>query len=424
MRSISIEIKMIVSVIFFTFFLVGLERYQLSENIVEQFVESKKSKNKLLIETIAPIIGLNLSLGLDGATTEYLDTIVKQNSDLIHLSLINAEGTTIYHFSSPGQKLNDDLTDIHFCSQPIADPITEETLGTLALHFDDHEYQQILLKNKETTAKIFAVTVVLLILFTFLIKREFKFLKELSEKVLVYDPKLNNFPLAPSDRSDEVGVIHNAIIAMVRKIHSHAMLLDEINQSLEEKISDRTKELKEANKRLEELSSTDPLTQLANRRHFEKHIHDIWQLAKRKRVPVSIIMCDIDHFKKINDTHGHLVGDIVLKETALILQNSLKRSSDFVARYGGEEFIIALYDTDINGAEELCISVQNNLINIDGFHCQEAKTSSVTLSFGIASMIPDDNNRYEDLVHIADTALYQAKENGRNRIVIAHPPLS
>ncbi len=418
MRSLSIEIKMIIGVVFFTLLIVGLERYQLSGNIIEQFVESKKSKNKLLIDTISPIIALNLSLGLNDANKEYLDQIVKQNSDLISCELIDAEGRKIYTYSKTSKKeLQKEKNIIHFCSRSIIDPITGEKFGMVTLHFDDHEYQLMLDKNKETTLKIFAITLVILIIFIFLIKREFKFLKELSENVLVYDPKLNNFTLTRTDRSDEVGIIHNAIISMVSKINSYAKLLDDINQSLEEKISERTKELEEVNKQLKELSITDPLTQLFNRRHFEHHLQDIWNLAMRKQVDISIVMCDIDNFKYVNDTYGHLVGDIVLKEVAQILKNSLKRSADFIARYGGEEFILVLYDTKLNAAEELCIAIQNKLKSVNGFEYNGVRTKPISLSFGISSIIPDEKNQYENLIKLADSALYQAKENGRDRIV-------
>lgn len=419
MRNISIEIKMIISVIFFTLLIVGLERYQLSENIVEQFVESKKSKNKLLIDTISPIIALNLSLGLEDANKEYLDQIVKQNSDLESFELIDPQGNKIYSYmKNPIKEHQKDPNSIHFCSQSIVDPLTGEKFGMAQLYFDDHEYQTMLDKNKETTFKMFGITFLILMIFLFLIKREFKFLKELSENVLVYDPKLNNFTLKASDRTDEVGIIHNAIISMVTKINSHAKLLDDINQSLEEKISKRTQELEEANQRLIELSVTDPLTKIANRRHFENHLQEIWKLAKRNHVDISIIMCDIDHFKEVNDKYGHIMGDAVLKKIAQILKHSLKRASDFIARYGGEEFIIVLYDTKTSGAEELCVTIQNNLKSCDGFETDGGKIAPVTMSFGISSMIPDEENHYEHLINSADTALYQAKENGRNCIVV------
>jgi diguanylate cyclase (GGDEF)-like protein len=272
-------------------------------------------------------------------------------------------------------------------------------------------------KNKEITMKIFAISFVMLIIFLLFVKREFKFLKKLSEHVLQYDPQINNFTLQKSDRTDEVGVIHNAIISMVAKINGYATLLDDLNQSLAIKVEERTQELQDANLQLKELSLTDSLTHLSNRRSLAIHLQDIWELAKRNHNAVSIIMCDIDHFKQVNDKYGHIIGDSVLKDIANILKNSLKRKSDFLARYGGEEFMIVLYETDIHAAEELCSTIQKNLQDVDKFEYKDIKLNSVTMSFGFSSTIPDETSEYNDLIKIADIALYQAKQNGRNCFV-------
>ncbi|MDD2950229.1 MAG: GGDEF domain-containing protein [Sulfuricurvum sp.] len=418
MRGISIELKMIIGAILFAMFLVGYERFQFSENIVQQFLESKKSKNKLLIDTISPVIGLNISLGLNDANTEYLNQIVKQNSDLLNFDLIDSNGFTIFHFEknplSESQKIVD---GIRYASQIIKDPVTGESVGTVHLYFDDHEYQAMMQKNREITLKIFGISFVMLMIFILFVKKEFKFLKKLSEHVLQYDPQINNFTLQKSDRTDEVGVIHNAIISMVDKINGYATLLDDLNHSLAIKVEERTQELQEANLQLKELSLTDSLTHLSNRRSLAIHLQEIWELAKRHRSIVSIIMCDIDHFKQVNDKYGHIVGDTVLKDIANILQVSLKRKSDFLARYGGEEFMIVLYEVDIHAAEELCISIQKNLKNIGKFEYKEVKLNPITMSFGISSTVPDEASEYNDLIKLADTALYQAKKSGRNRFI-------
>ncbi|MFA6187883.1 MAG: GGDEF domain-containing protein [Sulfuricurvum sp.] len=418
MRNISIEIKIIISIIFFTLFLVGWERYQVSNNITEQFIASKQAKNALLLNTIAPILGINLSLGLNNANKEYLDQIVNQNSDIEGLTLRDANGHDLYHYlKDPKKKIAKDCCTIDSSFKVITDPITGERLATAHAHFDDHEYQLMLKDNKKTNLQILAVTVILLFLYLMLIRREFRSLKELTRNVLKYDPKLNNFTLSTSTKTDEVGIIHNAIIAMVSRIHSHSELLNTLNQSLETKINIRTQELEDANRQLKALTLTDPLTQLSNRRAFEIHFRDISQLAKRNSVNVSIVMCDIDHFKDINDTYGHTAGDEILKELAIIMQNSLKRDSDFIARYGGEEFIIVLYDTKVNEAREVCIAIQNNMKRLNGFESQWGRIDSVTMSFGIASMVPNEENNYENLIISADIALYRAKEEGRNCIV-------
>lgn len=418
MRSMSIEFKMIIGLILFAVFLVGFERFQFSDNIVQQFVESKKSKNKLLMDTISPIIGLNISLGLNNANTEYLNQIIKQNGDLLNFDLIDSTGKRIFHYEKfPLKETQKTIDGVRYASQSIKDPVTAETVATVYLYFDDHEYQAMMEKNKDISIKIFGISFVVLMIFVVFIKREFKFLKRLSEEVLQYDPQINNFNLQKSDRTDEVGVIHKAIISMVAKINSYATLLDDLNQSLAIKVEERTQELQDANLQLKELSLTDSLTHLSNRRSLAIHLEDIWEIAKRNQTVISIIMCDIDFFKQVNDKYGHIIGDYILKDIAEILKNSLKRKSDFIARYGGEEFMIVLYDTDIPIAEELCLSIQKYLKNIDKFVYKDIYVNSVTMSFGISSIIPNEASEYNDLIKIADAALYQAKQNGRNRFV-------
>lgn len=192
-----------------------------------------------------------------------------------------------------------------------------------------------------------------------------------------------------------------------------------VYNNLEKAVSLRTKELESANKKLEKLSTIDPLTKISNRRHFEKHMETIWKLSMRNQTTTSIIMCDIDYFKKINDTHGHIIGDYVLKNIATIIQNSLKRTTDLAARYGGEEFVIALYDTDIEGAKSVCQSIAESLKEDEqNFIIEGVKIEPFTISFGISTLIPEEQDNHQQLIKSADEALYRAKRNGRNRICI------
>lgn len=251
MRSISFELKIILSFVFFTIFIVALERYQLSENIVEHFIESEKSKNNLLINTMSPIIALNISLGLQSSNKEYLDQIVEQNSDLEFIEMKDSHNKVIYSYT----KKSEDLlikgkNNVNFQSKGIFDSISGEKLGHMDLNFSNDKYEDVLAKNKETTIKIFFITFILLGIFIFFIKNEFKYLNELSENVYAYDPKKNNFTLTPSKRLDEVGIIHNAIVSMVSRIHSHSKLLDDTNILLEIKVKERTKKLDENNQLL------------------------------------------------------------------------------------------------------------------------------------------------------------------------------
>lgn len=172
--------------------------------------------------------------------------------------------------------------------------------------------------------------------------------------------------------------------------------------------------LMEANKRLEELSNRDGLTNLYNRRYMDNVLEMEFLRSKRYRMPLSCLMIDIDHFKNINDTHGHGFGDKVLVHLSNILID-MSRSCDVVARYGGEEFIIMLPNTDTKGAadfaERLRIAVSNQ-----GIECKE-KSASVNLNISIG--VSSDTKRVEnfrEMVNYADRALYEAKRLGRNRV--------
>jgi len=184
------------------------------------------------------------------------------------------------------------------------------------------------------------------------------------------------------------------------------------------KIKHLQDDLKRSNELLLELSNTDHLTGLFNRRFLMESLDKEFQRARRKDGQVALLLLDIDHFKRVNDTHGHLQGDVVLQKVALHIQKEL-RSYDVAARYGGEEFVAVLPDTSLkeafNVADRIRLSVQG--MRFAGSLSEER----VTVSLGVA-MYPSPC--YEDidgLLRASDEALYQAKERGRNRVVVSDP---
>ncbi len=200
-------------------------------------------------------------------------------------------------------------------------------------------------------------------------------------------------------------------------------ILDEIQSNIEEIIkgfpiseSNKMDVIKKINfmySHTKHLSVTDALTGLYNRRHFDNMIEREFLRAKRYSNNLSIAIIDIDFFKKVNDTYGHLCGDYILKEVAyLILENF--RKTDMIFRYGGEEILVILTETPIEKAiiplERLRKSIENYPFNYDG---QDIR---ITISIGAESINPEISN-FEKLIDNADKALYQAKENGRNRVV-------
>lgn len=176
-------------------------------------------------------------------------------------------------------------------------------------------------------------------------------------------------------------------------------------------------ELQAANEALKFISLTDGLTKIANRRCFDDVLDTEWKRLDREKGVLSLIICDIDFFKPYNDTYGHQQGDDCLVAVAKAIKNSVKRPSDLVARYGGEEFAVILPKTDIVGALHVAEVIRNAVSDLQEPHSGSKVTSYVTLSLGIASIIPDHEKAPESLIKMSDEALYQAKENGRNRSV-------
>ena len=195
------------------------------------------------------------------------------------------------------------------------------------------------------------------------------------------------------------------------------------NDQLELKVEERTKsmrqaldQLESANNRLELASTTDALTTLFNRGHFESRLNIEYKRATRHERELSAILCDIDYFKAVNDTYGHKAGDDCLRNVALVLKNKVTRSGDLIARFGGEEFIILLVDTPLKEAviiaQSLCDEIRH--ANLYSNHSQ----INITASFGVSSLSQAPIKSAEDLIHHADIALYQAKRNGRDQITV------
>ncbi|VEP16543.1 Response regulator receiver modulated diguanylate cyclase [Hyella patelloides LEGE 07179] len=186
-------------------------------------------------------------------------------------------------------------------------------------------------------------------------------------------------------------------------------------QLLAKKIIQQNQELEKANQQLQYLVNFDGLTQVANRRHFDRYIQQEWGRLQREKQPLSLILCDIDYFKNYNDYYGHPAGDDCLKKVAEALKNAVKRSSDLVCRYGGEEFAIILPNTDLAGAIKITQLIQLTIKELKLVHDRSPINKNITVSLGISSEIPHQQSSVKFLINAADTALYQAKEQGRDR---------
>jgi two-component system, cell cycle response regulator len=183
---------------------------------------------------------------------------------------------------------------------------------------------------------------------------------------------------------------------------------------LQEALEEREKELLEVNERLRHMSQTDGLTGLDNRRHLNERLEEMFQHAQRLAEPFSCVMCDLDHFKSVNDTYGHQAGDEVLKQLATIL-NDEAREIDRVGRYGGEEFMLLLpgtvLDAAVTFAERVRKRIEGHTFSFPG------GTLTRTASFGVSGWPHPKIKACDSLVRTADDALYVAKETGRNRVI-------
>lgn len=169
----------------------------------------------------------------------------------------------------------------------------------------------------------------------------------------------------------------------------------------------------QANRQLAALANQDGMTGLANRRRFDEALGDEWSRARRGRLPLSLMLVDVDHFKKFNDRFGHLAGDDCLRRVAGALGESASRPGDLAARYGGEEFALVLPDTSGEGALELAEQIRLRLAAAAIEH-PDAASGLVTVSIGVATMVPGSRAMPEEAIRAADKALYAAKAAGRN----------
>jgi len=179
------------------------------------------------------------------------------------------------------------------------------------------------------------------------------------------------------------------------------------------------KELEKANIALEKLALVDGLTQIANRRCFDDTLENEWQRLKRTDQPISLLLGDIDYFKKFNDNYGHQAGDDCLREVGKALAGSALRPADLVARYGGEEFVLLLPDIASEGALKVAERVIEAIRALQIPHQASDVSNTVTISIGASTLIPTEDQEPASLIAMADEALYRAKEQGRNRVLLA-----
>lgn len=221
-----------------------------------------------------------------------------------------------------------------------------------------------------------------------------------------------------------------ALLKMISNLYHVLTLQNEelvaANARLEERVAERTRELAKANEELHKVnleleahSRTDGLLQIANRAYFDERLADASASCRRRKSPLGLLMIDVDFFKRYNDTYGHQAGDEALRSVARAVSGAVQRSVDLVARYGGEELAVLLPDTDRAGVMVVGERIVSAVAALALTHERSDVATHVTVSIGGASVTPLDARSSVSLLAHADAALYRAKQNGRNRCILA-----
>jgi diguanylate cyclase (GGDEF)-like protein len=213
-----------------------------------------------------------------------------------------------------------------------------------------------------------------------------------------------------------------ALLLVIRQllgVRANNQWLRERERQLDAEVRARTRELADANAQLAQLATMDALTGAANRRRFDEVLAEMWSSGERAGQPLALLMLDVDAFKAYNDSYGHAAGDDTLRAVAAVLRGAVRRPTDLVARYGGEEFVVLSAHTGAEGARQIGESICADLRAAALPHRASPVAAHVTVSIGVAVCLPSRAATPAALCAAADAALYEAKRQGRNRVVVA-----
>jgi diguanylate cyclase (GGDEF)-like protein len=244
------------------------------------------------------------------------------------------------------------------------------------------------------------------------------FLTDATNGTRLYHEPLNGLLSGSIHNVHQTTALRAQTVSLEERILERTRELEQSNRQLHAEIQQRHSAeiaLRQANVTLREIASLDGLTGLYNRSAFDDFLEQHWQQHAQDQLQLTLILIDIDHFKKYNDHYGHVPGDESLRAVANVLKACVQRSNDMVARYGGEEFAIVLTDTSEAGSEVVIARVQAAIAHLAIPHERSDVAPTLTVSIGISTCLPDANQPEVHLISSADRALYEAKQNGRNQ---------
>jgi len=263
--------------------------------------------------------------------------------------------------------------------------------------------------------KVLAITVVtIMLLFLFIAHRLAKQITSPLVKLLESssDNYLSNFQDTPNAHSSQ------EINEVAKKLQKSHYLLRDFEDQLQQQVTEKTTQLEQMNLQLAAQAREDGLTHLLNRSGFDDIAYNAIKTNQRLHQPVSLALIDIDHFKLINDSYGHLVGDECLKAFSELMQDNCKRETDIIGRYGGEEFIILMSGKDVSSHHQLIrnihLQTQNMVVRVKDLQAPV----SFTISIGVCSLLGNSLLSLHEVINIADEELYKCKRNGRNQLSI------
>lgn len=429
----SVRTRILGTVIVFALALFLLVQYQYEVKLKVILNTTEQSKYETVADTVLPILAVNTAFELEHENRQYIAELVHQNPDLVRV-ILTADGMAMIDI---GEQVAQHTTLIRL-HKIVPDPQGGSALGEVTFVFTSRVLQMTEQEHRTFIISFVLVAGLLLLLLIIILHYAIRPIYVLLKWIHNFDPKTDDMSAMPEACCDEVRMIEEAMQQMFERIRHYTSELDELNRNLDEKVRERTdaltwtnaqlqeeirireaaeQALKGANERLTALSRLDVLTGIANRRSFQEHLNESWAVCVREQIPLSLIICDIDHFKRVNDTYGHPAGDVVIRSIAEILGSEIKRASDLVARYGGEEFAVILFDTGYADAEALVKRLQEKVWAMSPLPPPAEAVSGITLSFGFCSLVPGPHDSIAKCIAAADQALYRAKKAGRNRIV-------